>query len=87
MKRRLQVVEGESTMSEHHTGPVEVGASMDYAEHEKTYNMFLVAAKYGTMAGVVLLIAMTAGFFSTAGFLGGLVLFIVLNIAGFILLR
>ena len=37
-------------MAEHHSGPVEVGASMDYAEHDKTYNGFLFAAKYGTMA-------------------------------------
>jgi hypothetical protein len=74
-------------MSEHHTGPVEVGASMNYAEHEKTYDRFLGAAKYGTMAACILMIAMAAGFFTTAGFFGGLVVFIVLNVAGFILLR
>ena len=74
-------------MSEHHTGPVEVGASMNYAEHEKTYNGFLGAAKYGTMMACILMIAMAAGFFTTAGFFGGLVVFIVLNVAGFILLR
>ena len=73
-------------MSEHHTGPVETGAPMNYAEHEKTYNLFLYAAKYGTMILVMLLIAMAAGFFTAAGFFGGVILFVVLTIAGFVLL-
>jgi hypothetical protein len=70
-------------MAEHHSGPAEVGASMDYAEHEKTYNGFLWAAKYGTMTIAVLLIAMTVGFFTGAGFLFSVLLFIVLTLAGF----
>jgi hypothetical protein len=70
-------------MAEHHTGPAEVGASMDYAEHEKTYNGFLWAAKYGTMTIAVLLIAMTVGFFTGAGFFFSVLLFIVLTLAGF----
>ena len=41
-------------MAEHHTGPAETGAPMDYAEHEKTYNFFLNATKYGTMFCVTL---------------------------------
>ncbi|MGO8448194.1 aa3-type cytochrome c oxidase subunit IV, partial [Rhizobium ruizarguesonis] len=28
-------------MAEHHTGPVDTGAPMDYKEHEKTYDMFI----------------------------------------------
>ena len=74
-------------MAEHHSGPVETGAAMDYAEHEKTYNLFVNAAKYGTLFCVSLLIAMAAGFFTSAGFFSALVLFILLNIAGFVLLR
>lgn len=74
-------------MSEHHTGPVEVGAEMNYAEHEKTYNGFLALTKYGTMMLCVLMLAMVVGFFTTAGFLGGLVVFVVLSAAGFFLLR
>ncbi|WP_075291240.1 aa3-type cytochrome c oxidase subunit IV [Pararhizobium arenae] len=74
-------------MAEHHTGPVETGAPMDYAEHEKTYNFFLGATKYGTLFCVALLIAMAAGFFTSAGFFTALVLFVLLNIAGFVLLR
>ena len=74
-------------MAEHHSGPVEMGAPMDYPEHEKTYNFFIGAAKYGTLFCVALLISMAAGFFTSAGFFSALVLFILLNIAGFVLLR
>lgn len=74
-------------MSEHHTGPVEVGAPMNYAEHEKTYNRFLSATKFGTIGLCALMVGMAAGFFTTAGFLGGLVVFIVLTAAGSIILR
>jgi Bacterial aa3 type cytochrome c oxidase subunit IV len=73
-------------MAEHHSGPAEVGASMDYAEHEKTYNGFLWAAKYGTMAIVVLLIAMAVFFFTNAGGIFSFLLFIVLTLAGFFLI-
>ena len=30
-------------MAEHHNGPVELGAPMDYPEHEKTYDFFIAA--------------------------------------------
>ncbi|HEV7434811.1 aa3-type cytochrome c oxidase subunit IV [Rhizobium halophilum] len=74
-------------MDNHSTGPVETGAQMDYAEHEKTYGGFLTLTKWGTMHLVVLMIAMAAGFFGGAGFFGALIIFIVLNAAGFYLLR
>nr|WP_316655793.1 aa3-type cytochrome c oxidase subunit IV [uncultured Gellertiella sp.] len=74
-------------MSEHHTGPAELGAPMNYPEHEKTYAGFLTVAKYGTSTLVALMIAMAAGFFTAGGFFGGVVLFIVLVIASAILLR
>jgi hypothetical protein len=74
-------------MSENQSGPVELGAPMDYAEHEKSYNMFIVGAKFGTMFIVALLIAMAAGFFTAAGFLGSVILFLVLSVLGVFLLR
>ncbi|MGF9563278.1 aa3-type cytochrome c oxidase subunit IV [Neorhizobium sp. JUb45] len=74
-------------MEHHNSGPVETGAEMDYREHEKTYDRFLAGSKWGSMAVVVLLIAMAVGFLSGGGFLGGLIVFIVLNIAGVFLLR
>ena len=74
-------------MSEHPTGPVETGAPMNYPEHEKTYDMFISGAKYGTMVVVALLIAMAAGFFTAGGFLGGLLMFIIVCVAGFVFLK
>lgn len=73
-------------MSEHHTGPVELGAEMDYAEHERTYNGFTSVAKYGSMLIIVLLISMAAGFFTSAGFLFAFLLFIILGAIGFFVL-
>ncbi len=74
-------------MDDHHGGPVETGAPMDYAEHEKTFEVFLAGAKWGTMAIIVLLIAMAAGFFAGVGLIGSFILFVILNIAGAFLLR
>ena len=74
-------------MSEEHSGPVEVGASMDYREHDKTYDLFIAGAKYGTAIIVALMLAMAAGFFGGAGFLGGTFIWIVLSVAGVFLLR
>lgn len=74
-------------MAEHNTGPAETGAPMDYKEHEKTYDIFLSSARVGSAIIAALLIAMAAGFFGHAGFLGGVLIFIVLSIASIILLR
>lgn len=61
------------------------GAPMDYPEHESTYSMFMALVKWGIIFNVALLIAMAAGFFMGAGFIGGLIIFIVLMIASKIL--
>ncbi|MEN9894439.1 MAG: hypothetical protein RIR97_291 [Pseudomonadota bacterium] len=74
-------------MSEQPSGPVELGASMDYSEHEKTYDLFIAGAKYGTMTIVALLIAMAAGFFGHFGFFPAVILYVILNIVGYVLLR
>ncbi|MDQ0456243.1 aa3-type cytochrome c oxidase subunit IV [Rhizobium paknamense] len=74
-------------MSEHHGGPVETGAKMDYVEHEKTYESFIAASKYGTAILVALVVAMAAGFFTSGGFLGGVLTFIILSVAGVFLMR
>lgn len=73
-------------MAEHHSGPVEVGAPMDYPAHEKTYNFFILAAKYGSIIIAALLIAMAVGFFSSAGFVFATLLWIVLSAVGCFLL-
>jgi hypothetical protein len=70
------------------TGPLEMGAGMDYAEHERTYAMFISLAKYGTLISAALLIAMAFGFFvSSAGFFSSLILFILICAVGGFLLR
>lgn len=69
------------------SGPVEVGARMDYAEHEKTYNMFLALAKYGSLVCVALLAAMAFGFFTSAGLISSVILFALICLVGGYLLR
>lgn len=70
------------------TGPVELGANMDYSEHEKTYSMFLGLTKYGTLVTVALLIAMAFGFFTSgAGFFSATILFILICALGAFMLR
>ena len=69
------------------TGPIELGAQMDYSEHEKTYSRFVMLAKFGSVFCAALLVAMAFGFFTSAGFFSGLILFVVLAAAGTFLLR
>jgi hypothetical protein len=69
------------------TGPVEMGAEMDYSEHEKTYSLFLGITKYVSLITVALLIAMAFGFFTSAGFFSATILFILISAVGAYLLR
>ncbi len=69
------------------TGPVELGAEMDYKEHEKTYALFVGLSKYVTLVTVALLIAMAFGFFTSAGFFSATILFVLINAVGVYLLR
>lgn len=63
-------------MAKQKSGPVELGGEMDYSEHEKTYDVFIVGTKYGTLICVALLIAMAVGFYTSGGFLIGFTAFI-----------
>lgn len=68
------------------TGPVELGAEMDYREHEKTYTLFLALAKWVAIICVALLIAMAFGFFTSAGFFSATILFfLICAVSGFAL--
>jgi hypothetical protein len=58
-------------------GPVDLGAEMDYSEHEKTYSLFVKLAKYTALISGALLIAMAFGFFTNAGFFSSTVLFVI----------
>ena len=73
-------------MAEHHTtAPAELGAPMDYSEHEKTYAGFTSLVKWGTVSLVALMIAMAFGFFA-GGFFSATVLFILVCIAAWFIL-
>ncbi|TPL93583.1 aa3-type cytochrome c oxidase subunit IV [Mesorhizobium sp. B2-3-12] len=74
-------------MAEHTpTGPVELGAKMDYAEHDRTYAGFLALAKYGSLFCGALLLAMAFGFFA-GGFFSALILFVLILAVGAFILR
>jgi len=68
------------------TGPVELGAKMDYVEHDRTYAGFLVLAKYGSLFCAAILLAMAFGFF-VGGFFSATILFIVIMAVGAFILR
>lgn len=74
-------------MAEHHdTSPAELGAKMEYSEHERTYAGFLIATKWAIIICVALLVAMAFSFFTSAGWFSGIILFLLLlAIGGFIL--
>lgn len=74
-------------MADHSTdkGPLEVGAQMDYVEHELTYGRFVTLAKWGTIACIALMAAMAFGFF-VGGFFSGGLLFVLILVAGYALL-
>lgn len=69
------------------SGPVELGAKMDYAEHDRTFALFVNLAKYGSLICAALLLAMAFGFYTTAGFFSALVLFMVICAIGWAILR
>ncbi|RUW52817.1 MULTISPECIES: aa3-type cytochrome c oxidase subunit IV [unclassified Mesorhizobium] len=74
-------------MAEHTpTGPVELGAKMDYAEHDRTYAGFLALAKYGSLFCGALLLAMAFGFFA-GGFFSATILFVLIMAVGAFILR
>lgn len=73
-------------MAEHHTtAPAELGAPMDYAEHEKTYAGFTGLVKWGTVALVALLAAMAFGFFAGGAFSAAILFVLICAAAWFIL--
>lgn len=67
-------------------GPAELGADMDYSEHERTYNAFTMLAKYGSLVCAAILIAMAFGFF-VGGFVSAIIVFILVCIVGALVLR
>jgi len=68
-------------------GPIELGAKMDYAEHDATYERFVMLSKYGALFCSALMVAMAFGFYTSAGFFSAVVLLILICVIGFFLLR
>lgn len=70
-------------MADHRpSGPLEMGAAMDYPEHRRTYDRFLTLTKYATLAVASLLLAMAFGFFAGGGFIASGILFVLLLAVG-----
>ncbi len=68
-------------MAEHtHSGPVEVGAPMDYAEHQRTFAGFVTMTKIGALATIAIVQSLTLFGIAAHGFWLG-VLMIVLMFA------
>jgi len=64
----------------------EAAAAMDYAEHERTFALFMALTKWGTIATVALLIAMAFGFFAGGGLFGGTLVFVALLVLSWFIL-
>ena len=69
-------------MAEHtHSGPAELGAPMDYAEHERTFRGFVTLTKIGILATVDTLLALALfAFGGGAGFWLGVLLLLLMTI-------
>lgn len=65
----------------------QAGANNDFAAHEQTYRFFVRGTKIGAVLVAALLAGMAAGLVGPFGFLGGLILFILLAGIGVYSLR
>lgn len=59
----------------------------DFSEHAHTYKLFVNGAKYGTVHLIALMVAMAAGLLGPFGFIGSLIIFIVISAIGYLVLR
>lgn len=55
----------------------------DYAEHERTYDLFLWISRWTIAGCVALLLAMMVGFYGGGGLFGGAIVFLVLMAIAF----
>jgi hypothetical protein len=69
-------------MAEHaHSGPAELGAPMDYAQHEQTFAAFVMLVKLAILATVDVLLALTLYGFGSGGFWLGTLMIVLMIIA------
>lgn len=65
-----------------HSGPAELGAPMDYAEHERTFHGFVTLTKLAVLATIDTLLALALfAFGGGAGFWLGVLLLLLMTIA------
>jgi Bacterial aa3 type cytochrome c oxidase subunit IV len=69
-------------MAEHtQSGPVELGAPMDYAEHQRTFAAFVALFKIGCLATIAILQALTLFGIAAHGFWLGVLLILGMMVA------
>jgi Bacterial aa3 type cytochrome c oxidase subunit IV len=69
-------------MAEHtQSGPVELGAPMDYAEHRRTFAAFVALFKIGGLATIAILQALTLFGIAAHGFWLGVLLILGMMVA------
>lgn len=68
-------------MTDQHASPTENENVMDYSEHERTYGMFMVGAKWASIICIAILIGMAFGFFAGFGLIGGALMFLIVVVA------
>jgi Bacterial aa3 type cytochrome c oxidase subunit IV len=68
-------------------GPVELGAQMDYGEHDKSYRLFVTLAKYCSLVVAAIMISLAFLFVAHGSIFASAVLFIVICAVGYYLLR
>jgi hypothetical protein len=72
-------------MAEHvHSGPVELGAPMDYAEHRRTFAGFVALTKIGTLATIAILQSLALFGLAANGFWLGVLLLILMMVGSVI---
>lgn len=64
----------------------EVKNAMDYPEHERTYDGFLLVTKWSVIFLVALMLGMAFGFFGGGGLVGGTLVLIALCVIAWFLL-
>lgn len=68
-------------MAEHtHSGPAELGAPMDYAEHNRTFDAFVVLTKVTLLSCIIILQALALFGLANNGFWLGVLLIILMSI-------
>jgi Bacterial aa3 type cytochrome c oxidase subunit IV len=69
-------------MAEHtHSGPVEVGAPMDYDAHQRTFAAFVTLTKIGVLATISILQSLTLFGIAAHGFWLGVLVILLMFVA------